>query len=182
MESMKPKLILFSIVLIIVISACHHIKKPFIQRIDECTKQNKTKEFENQFYPFMEKNYSTSKMVRYFSDQVKIDSGYDLNSNRDTIRYYKFFDDKSRFIFALDNNIKKGEADFDIAIFEINSDLLKFKNGIQYKTTRKNFFKALNYNEVDCDTFDIHEQFNGYYFRFVLKDDSIISIRKQYIE
>jgi hypothetical protein len=176
MHRYKFGLIIFGLIII----ACHHSTKPFVQRLEECTLLKDTSAFEDQFYPFVENGFDKKSILLYFNTGVQIDSGFDLKSNGDTVKFYKFYNNDSRMIFSL-NNYSKGEEDFDIALFEINSDFFMFKNGIQVNMLRRDFFKTIETKETNCDTFDIVEPYHGCYFRFTFREDKLKAICKEYI-
>jgi hypothetical protein len=172
---------LLTICLLTFFFSCIHTKKPHLQIVDECLTEKQDSFFEKQLYPFIESEYQTSNMLKYFNQDVKIDSGYNNKSNGDTVLFYKFYDANSQFIFSLDHYCIR-RKDYEIAVFQISSGLIKLKNGIVFGMPKKDLFDAIGYKEVNCDTFDIINYYNGYYFRFIFQEDILKSISKEIIE
>jgi hypothetical protein len=168
------------VIVSIIAAACHHSKKPFMFRLEECTLQKESSYFKEHFYPFEENEFDKKSFLQYFDSSVQIDSGFNTKSNGDSVKFYRFHNNDSRMIFSL-NNYSIGEKDFDIAIFEINSYFLKFKNDLQVDMSRAEFFKILEIKETDCDTFDIIEPTGGCYYRFTFTEDILKAILKEYI-
>jgi hypothetical protein len=169
----------FIICLVLLIAGCSQNSKPKLHGPENCSIENSDRVFENNFYPFSETKYKTSDIIKYFKQGIKIDSGFNKNSNGDSILYYKYYDDSSQFIFSL-NNYKRKNLDFDIALFKINSALIELGNGVKYAMPRKDFFNAVKYKEVNCDTFDIHDRHKGYYFRFIFENDTLKQMLLKY--
>ena len=63
-----------------------------------CSIEIKDSSFENHLYPFKGIDYKTSNMLKYVQHGVKIDSGYNKISNGETVPFYKFYDDNSKFV------------------------------------------------------------------------------------
>lgn len=173
---------LFGIVIIYLVvnlASCNQNSKKKLYGAENCSIENDERVFENDLYPFKKTQYKTSDFISYFKQGVKIDSGFNKNSNGDSVLYYKYYDDSSHFIVSLHNYSKK-KLDFNIAIFSINSSLIDFENGIKYAMRKKDFFNAVNYEEVCCDTFDIHDRSKGYFFRFVFENDTLMHMSLRY--
>lgn len=129
--------------------------------------------FERDFYPFTDTIYKTSNFIKYFKKDVKTDSNF-ISSKWDTILYYEYYDDSSRFYIDI-CNYKKKIYKYTIGGFKINSDLIRFKNGIRYNMTRDEFFSVVDCEELNCDTLYVQCS-NGYYYRFIFRNDKLKQI------
>lgn len=165
---------------VIYIDGCNGIEKKTFHSTGDCSIDNNDSAFESNFYPFNEKEYKTSNMLKYFKKGVKIDSGFNQNSNGDTVLYYRYYDDSSQLIFSLDNYSKK-KFDYNIASFSMGSSLIEIKNGIKLNMARQAFFNTIDCTLVNCDTFDISNKYKSYYFRIIFKNDRLSHISKEFI-
>jgi len=166
--------------LILIILGCKYTKKPFIQRIPECTYDGRMNEYT--FYPFDTTKFSRSIVDACFKKGVEIDSMYSKLFKGDSVLYYTYKDDISKVVLSL-YNLSKGQRNFDVACLELRSNILVFKNGIRINMSRSDFFKTLGIQETDCDTFEISldQEYSGKYFWFVFVDDKLSSISKKYV-
>jgi hypothetical protein len=180
MGSIILKLLLIGSLITIAVG-CKHTKKPFMQRIDECTYDGRMNE--NTFYLFDTSEFKIIALLKYFREGIKMDSAYDKFINGDTIVTYTFKDDNSKVVFSL-FNLSKGRRNFDVSYLQIRSDLMVFKNGIKINMSRSDFFNTLGIKKTDCDTFDIDlgQKLSGRYFRFVFSDEKLKSIGKEYVQ
>jgi hypothetical protein len=167
--------------LITIAIGCQHTKRPFMQKIDECTYDGRLNE--NTFYLFDTSEFKIGILPKYFKEGIGMDSAYDKMINGDTIVTYTFKDENSKVIFSL-FNLSKGRRNFDVTYLQIRSDLMFFKNGIKINMSRSDFYNTLGIKKTDCDTFDIDldPKFNGCYFRFVFSDEKLKSIDKEYVQ
>ncbi len=172
---------LFLSCLISFIPGCNQTPKPFLLNLEECSIETKDSSFDNKLYPFIESEYKTSEMMKYFKKGVKIDSILSKQYNGDTVVFYKYYDESSHFIFSL-YNYSNGKYNYEIASFQISSNILKFKNNIECGMTRKELFNAINFKKVSCDTVSIHYGFRGYYFVFIFQDNKLKQMSKEYIQ
>jgi hypothetical protein len=171
---------ILAIFLILTCTSCHRQKKPFIQRRDCCLEMN-FDILNHQICPFTSKDFRFPEIIEFFNQGVIIDSGFNQNSAGDSIKFYKFYDDKSRVIFSL-NNYSKGSTKFEIAIFEIKSNILKNNPAIHYKTTRNDFFALINAPQTDCDTIFITNKKSDFrYYRFEFDNDTLKYLGWEYI-
>jgi len=123
--------------------------------------------------PFKQKKFNFSEIKRNFKINVNIDSGFTQDSFGDTIKFYKFYDDRSRVIFSL-NDYSKGSTEYDLAIFEIKSNILQCNTPIHYNSTRKDFFELIHTQQTDCDTIIFLEQKTvSRYYRFEFVNDTL---------
>ena len=136
MNRLISKIWIVAIVLIIAAFGCQHMKKPFMQRIEECTSYKKIKE--NAFYSFDYSRFDLSAIKGYFKSGIKIDSSFTKRSDGGDVLAYTFKDDSSKFIFSL-YDYSEGKLNFDLAYFETKSDIFKFNNGIKVNMTRSDF-------------------------------------------
>jgi hypothetical protein len=137
--------------------------------------------FKSEVCPFNNDNFEFSKITNSFNSKVKVDSGYNQNSAGDTVKFYKFYDDKSRIIFSLNDYHKKSRK-YNIAVFEINSNILIKKSAIYFNMPRNDFFQFLKYQKSDCDTIFI----NDYkpienYYRIIFVNDTLKQIKYEYV-
>ena len=139
---MKIYLYIFFLICLTVAIGCNYSKSYLSNNTKECSIVSKDTSFEKHIFPIIETKYRTSDIIKYFKRGVKIDSGFNKNSNGDTVLFYKYYDDSSQFIFSL-NDYSKKMYNFDIAVFRLNSDLINLKNGIKPGMNRKVFFNII---------------------------------------
>lgn len=170
---------IFLIILLLIYSSCHHPKKPFRQRTD-CIAILNFSNLHRQLYPFKNKDFDFSEISKSFNKNVLVDSGYNQNASGDSIKFYKFYDAKSRVIFSL-NHYSKGCNEFDIAVFEIRSNILINNAPVHFLSTRKDFFDHIQMPNNDCDTILIEDQeLSLRYYRFEFFIDTLKFIGLQY--
>jgi len=133
-----------------------------------------------QLFPFKNKDFNFSEISKYFIKNVLVDSGYDHNTSKDSIKFFKFYDANSRVIFTL-NNYSKGSNAWDIAVFEIRSNILIKEAPVHFLSTRKDFFEHIQMNKNDCDTITIDvKEPSLIYYRFEFFNDTLKFIGLQY--
>jgi hypothetical protein len=174
------------IIFIFFFSGCSN-KKPFLVDKGVCIIENQDSifdcqdnSFEKYLYPFKESEYSTLKMVKYFNQGVKIDSGFTIKIDKDTLFFYKYYDDLSELIFSIEGT-RNSKYNYNIAKLNLNSELIQLKNDISYGMKKSDLFHTISYNEVDCDTFEIMDAYYGIYFKFIFQNDKLRHLSKEYI-
>jgi len=173
------KILVFYSFLILFVAGCNHSKKPFLKRIEECTCQKQYSD--SLFFSFDKTRFDKSEILTFFTKNVQIDSSIKKRSDGGEILDYTFRDDSSKVIFVL-YDYADHKFDFNIAYFQIKTDIFRFNNDIKINMTRSDFFKTLNTKISDCDTFDIFADKPGYYFRCVFNKDKLKSVTIELIE
>jgi hypothetical protein len=138
------------------------------------------KDFEKDFILHNDLTYNIKKEVNINKSIVKIDSGYDLNSLNDSIKYFIIKDNQSKLVVVQFGYQKKNYR-YDIVDLEISSNLIEFKNGLKINMKKSDFFEMFNYAVQEADMVDISLGRQGFYYRCKFRNDRLIMIKKQYI-
>lgn len=147
--------------------------------INDCLIAHESEIFKNYYFPFVFENYNTEKLKAFFDKSITVDSVETNNSGYIT-RIYKFSNKVSEISFFV--KINDTETFYYLQGATIKDNLFETKNGFEINMTRKDFFKAINTDIVNCDTFTIQEGDMATYYRFIFEKDRLKVVEIQTTE
>lgn len=133
--------------------------------------------YEHFFFPFNESKSRTIEIIKNYDNNVKVDSSFEIFGNMDTVIGYNLYNDSSNFSFiSIINKHYKSEP-----LYILKSPLIVLKNGRKFSILKKDFFNAIKYPEISCDTLHVSCSNIGaynYYFQFVFINDTLRKLSK----